>query len=84
MIKIQNCSCADACSFGGTKFGGWVSIDSASKRKCYQHSCNFGFFRNVVITIEVLNHFRKMFREVMIPGVLEVCSNQPYFIVSSV
>ena len=31
------------CSFGGTISGGWW-IDSASKRKCCLHSCNFGFF----------------------------------------
>ena len=31
-----------ASSFGGTIFGGWW-IDSASKRKCFRHSCNFGF-----------------------------------------
>ena len=69
--KIQNCSCADACSFGGTIFGGWW-IDSASKRKCCLHSCNFGFFSSCHRHCKVLKHFRKVFRRVKILSMLEV------------
>ena len=46
-LKIQNCSCADACSFGCTIFGGWW-IDSASKKNPVCTAAILDFFRHVI------------------------------------
>ena len=44
--EIQNCSCADACSFGGTIFGYWW-IDSAPKENAVCTAAILDFFLHV-------------------------------------